>query len=171
MGLTSLASRRCMALLVGCTLLLAACSPAVYKKPAEDFRSAAVSLRQAYFIELELSNRARIERGDLEDQMVIWTSKGPLSPEEMAALSTKMAERRQEDIHQTLKPLREKAFAAIEGYAGILVSLAAGEQTEAIVTEVNGLVQDINGALERAGKLGLLAQQSQAIAGFSGPLR
>jgi hypothetical protein len=171
MVFTWVAPHRFMALVAVCTFTLTACSPAVYKKPAEDFRNTAISLKQAYFIELELSNKAQIERDDLEDQIVIWNSKFDLPFEEIEKLSKKMADRRKKDLHEELKPLREKAFAAIEGYAGVLVSLASGEQTEAVITEVNGLVQDINGVLETVGKLDALAKQSQSIIGFTGPLQ
>jgi hypothetical protein len=170
MCFTCIIPRSFLAVIVGCIFVLTACTPVVYKKPAEDFRIAAVSLKQSYFIELELSNKARIEREDLEDQIVIWKSKVKIAPSDILRISEKMAERRQKDLHRELKPLREKAFAALEGYSQVLVSLASGEETDAIITEVNGLIKDINRVLETVGKLASLTTQSQSIAGFTGPL-
>jgi hypothetical protein len=170
MDCTQVVPHRFLAFFIGCSLILTACSPAVYKKPAEDFRNATASLKQTYFIELELSNKARIEREDLEDQIVIWKSKIKIASSDIQLISKKMAERRENSLHGTLKPLREKAFAVLEGYSQVLVSLSSGEPTEAIITEANGLIQDINGVLETAGKLTSLTTQSQSIARFTGPL-
>lgn len=53
---------------------LNACNPAMYKRPAQDFQVASATLKDAYFLEWEISNKAQIERGDLDDQIQIWTS-------------------------------------------------------------------------------------------------
>lgn len=151
--------------------ILGACDPALYKQPAEDFQTASATLRDAYFLEWEMSNRARIERGDLEDQVQIWTSPVGVPVDELKRVSMRMAERRQEDIHGQLRPLREQAFAAIGGYASTLVSLSSDEPTERIQSELTGLVDDINGTLEAADKLKFVDDAANKLAGFTGPLK
>ncbi len=149
---------------------LSACNPSIYRRPSEDFLTASVSLRQAYFLEWELSNKARIERGDLEDQIAIWGAPAGVDQSGIERVTERMTARRQEDIHQALRPLREKAFSTLEGYAGVLVSLASDEQTEAIVTELNGMVQDIQDALEAAKAIEEISGQVEKIENFTGPL-
>jgi len=158
------------AVFISCIFLISACNPSVYRKPSEDFLTASATLRQAYFLEWELSNRARIERGDLEDQIAIWVAPPGLDESFIAPVVKKMAERRQEDIHRALRPLREKAFSTIEGYAGVLVSLSSDEQTEAIVTELNSMVEDIKGVLEAAKQIEKISGQVQKVESFTGPL-
>lgn len=153
-----------------CIFFFTACNPSIYKRPSEDFLNASVSLRQAYFLEWELSNRARIERGDLEDQISIWLAPAGVDKSYIEPVSENMAARRQEDIHQALRPLREKAFSTLEGYAGVLVSLASDEQTEAIVTELNGMVQDIKDVLEAAKTIEKISGQVKKVESFTGPL-
>lgn len=151
-------------------LVLSACNPELYKKPAEDFQAASITLREAYFLEWEISNRARIERGDLDDQIAIWFSPVGISDVEIKKLSAKMAERRQLDVHGELRPLREQAFAALEGYASTLVSLSSGEPTERIQSELNGLVVDINNTLEAANKLSIAGDVLSNLQDYAGPL-
>lgn len=157
-------------LFFSCMFLFQACNPSIYRRPSEDFLSASVSLRQAYFLEWELSDRARIERGDLEDQIAVWLAPPGIDESYIEPVVMKMAERRREDIHQALMPLREKAFSTLEGYAGVLLSLASDEQTEAIVTELNGMVQDIKGVLETAKQIENISGQVQKVESFTGPL-
>lgn len=149
---------------------MAACTPSAYKRPSQEFLTAAVSLRQAYFMEWELSNRARIERGDMEDQIAVWTAPPGLDKTLIEPVVKRMAARRQEDIHEALRPLREKAFSTIEGYAGILVGLASDGQTETIVTELNLMVQDIQDALEAAETIEKISGQVKKVERFTGPL-
>lgn len=160
------------AFLIGCVVFIAACNPSVYKKPAENFRTATTSLKDAYFIELDLSNKARIERGDLEDQIAIWGAPiNVVSESTILQVSDNMKKRRQGDIHEQLKPLRKQAFAALEGYSGVLVSLASDEPTEEIVSELNGLVQDIEGVLKMARTMTIAAAHADKLTNFVGPLQ
>lgn len=159
------------AVLLVSIIALGACNPALYKKPTEDFQAASESLRDVYFLEWELSNRAQIERFDLEDQVMIWTSPAGVSTAELKRVSTKMAERRREDIHEQLRPLREQAFAALDGYASTLVSLSSGEPTERIQSELTGLVGDIGDTLEAAKKLNLADGALSKLQKYTGPLQ
>ncbi|RLJ17333.1 hypothetical protein DJ030_14895 [bacterium endosymbiont of Escarpia laminata] len=158
-------------LLLFFSLFLTACDPSQYQKPAEDFLAATVTLRQVYFLEMDLSNKANIERRDLEDQIAIWGAPADVDQESIERVANKMTERRRNDIHEALKPLRKKAFAAIEGYAQTLVNLASGESTEAIVSELNGLVQGIEGVVARASKISALSDRSAKVAKLAGPLK
>jgi hypothetical protein len=81
-----------------------------------------------------------------------------------------MTERRQKDIHEDLRPLREEAFSTIEGYAGLLVNLSSNEPTETIVSELNGMVQDIRDVLDQAEKIKAVSKYVKKIDGFTGPL-
>lgn len=149
---------------------LGACSPALYKRPAEDFQAASATLRDTYFLEWEISNQAKIERGDIEDQVQIWTSPPDVSTSELKRVSDKMAERRQEDVHEQLRPLREQAFNALDGYASTLVSLSSDEPTERIQSELSGLVKDLNDTLDAANKLKLVGSALSKSQKFTGPL-
>jgi len=153
-----------------CILMFLGCNPSIYKRPSEDFLMASVSLRQAYFLEWELSNRARIMRGDLEDQIAIWAAPSGVDKSNIERVVNRMTDRRQKDVHEDLKPLREKAFFTIEGYAGLLVNLSSNEQTETIVFELNGMVQDINDVLEQAEKIKAVSKYAKKIESFTGPL-
>lgn len=150
-------------------LALGACSPALYKRPAEDFQAASATLRDTYFLEWEISNQAKIERGDIEDQVQIWGSPD-VSTSALERVSDKMAERRQEDIHEQLRPLREQAFNALDGYASTLVSLSSNEPTERIQSELGGLVKDLNDTLDAANKLKLVGSALSKSQKFTGPL-
>ncbi len=154
--------------LICCTMLLCACNPAQYKGPAEDFQTASADLRRAYFLEWEISNQARIRHQDLEDQIAILNAP---SGANIAPFISKMAARRQKDIHEHLRPLREKAFSALQGYADILVSLASDESTEAITLEMTGLVGDISKVLETAKDIKSTANPVTKVGQFSGPLQ
>jgi hypothetical protein len=146
-------------LIVGAVFIVG-CNPAAYRKPAEDFHAATVSLKQAYFLEWDLSDKARIQRGNLEDQIGIWIAPGDVDKSMIQRISDRMKKRQQEDIHENLKPLREKAFAAIEGYAEILVNLASDEPTEVIVSEMNCLAKDIDEVLKAASQMTALVKYS-----------
>ena len=150
---------------------LTGCNPGLYKQPAEDFRAASLSLRDIYFIEWDLSNKARIERGDLEDQVVLWNSKIRVKASELDRISSKMANRRKEDIHGDLRPLRDKAFAVLEVYATTLVSLASDAPTDAITSELTELGKDIQAVVENAGKLGKIGEEAAKLKKFTGPLQ
>ncbi len=151
--------------------MLGACNPALYKRPAEDFQAATVTLRDTYFLEWDISNQARIERGDLDDQVQIWTAPAGVPTAELERVSTRMAERRQEDIHEQLRPLREQAFNALDGYASTLVSLSSDEPTERIQSELGGLVTDLNDTLDAAGKLNIVGDSLNNLKKFTGPLQ
>lgn len=152
-----------------CILFFAACNPSVYRRPSEDFLTASVLLREAYFLEWELSNKALIERGDLEDQIAIWVAPAGIDKSYIEPVLKKMSTRRQEDIHEALRPLREEAFSMLEGYAGVLVSLSSDDQTESIVTELNGMVKDINKVLEAAKAIKEVSKHVEKIESFTGP--
>lgn len=149
----------------GFVLLFAGCNPAVYKKPADDLKVATTTLKHAYFLEMELSNRARIERNNLDDQIDLWIG---VPDDRFQKIVTRMTERRNSDLHADLNPLREKAFAVLEGYATTLASLAANEPTEEIVAELEGLVTDVEAVLQSAQQIEAVAD---AVAQFSGPLQ
>jgi len=152
-------------------LALSSCNPSIYKKPAENFQAASAALRDTYFLEWEISNQAQIERGDIDDQVQIWTMPAGISTEELNRMSTKMAERRQKDIHEQLQPLRERAFNVLDGYASTLVSLSSHEPTGRIQTELGSLVEDLNRTLEAAGKLDLVGDALSKLNKFTGPLQ
>lgn len=159
------------AVLLVSVLALGACNPALYKRPAEDFQVASATLRDTYFLEWEISNQAQIERGDIEDQVQIWTSPAGVPTAELDRVSTKMAERRKEDIHEQLRPLREQAFNAIDAYASALVSLSSDEPTERIQSELSSFVKDINDTLDAANKLNLVGSALSKSQKFTGPLQ
>jgi hypothetical protein len=152
-------------------IILSGCNPGLYKRPAEDFRTASTTLKELYFLEWELSNKALIERADIEDQIVIWSAPEGVPFMEIDRVSKKMADRRAEDVHDELRPLREQAFNALDGYASTLVSLSSKEPTARIQSELNGVVDDINGTLEVLGKLKLTEDAIIKSQKFSGPLQ
>jgi hypothetical protein len=156
--------------IIFCILFFAACNPSVYRRPSQDFLAASGSLKEAYFLEWELSNKAFIERGDLEDQIAIWAAPKGIDKSYIEPVLEKMSTRRQEDIHEKLRPLREEAFSVLEGYAGVLVSLSSDDQTETIVTELNGMVQDINKVLKTAKAIKKVSTHVEKIESFTGPL-
>lgn len=82
-----------------------------------------------------------------------------------------MAERRQEDIHKQLRPLREQAFNAIDGYASTLVALSSDEPTERIQYELGNLVKDLNGTLDAAAKIAFVGDELSQFKKFTGPLQ
>lgn len=159
------------AILLVSVFALNGCNPTLYKRPAQDFQAASATLKGAYFLEWEISNQAQIERGDLEDQIQIWSSPAGISNNELARVSSRMAERRQEDIHEQLRPLREQVFNVLDGYASTLVSLSSGDPTERIQSELNGLVTDLKGTIDAAGKLNLVGDALSQLQKFTGPLQ
>jgi hypothetical protein len=159
------------AVLLVSVLALGACNPALYKRPAEDFQAASAMLRDTYFLEWEISNQAQIERGDMEDQVQIWTSSPGVPTGELDRVSAKMAERRKEDIHEQLRPLREKAFNALDVYASTLVSLSSGEPTERIQSELSSFVKEINESIDAANKLNLVGSALSKAQKLTGPLQ
>lgn len=159
------------AVLLVSVLALGACNPALYKRPAEDFQAASTTLRSTYFLEWEISNKAQIERRDLDDQVAIWISPAGVPTAELDKVSKKMAERRQKDIHEQLRPLREQAFNALDGYASTLVSLSSDEPTKRIQSELSSLVKDLNGTLDAADKLNLVGSVLSKSQKFTGPLQ
>ncbi len=150
---------------------LNACNPALYKRPTQDFQAASTTLKDVYFLEWEISNKSQIERGDIDDQIQIWTSPAGVHTAQLERVSTKMAERRQKDIHEQLRPLREQAFNALDGYASTLVSLSSDEPTERIQSELSNLIKDLNGTLDAAGKLNLVGDALSKLQEFTGPLQ
>jgi len=161
--------------IIAVSILITACNPAVYKTPSQNFKQATVTLKDAYFLELELSNNARIERGDLVDLITIWEvdisqDPSPIDKEFIDEASNKMSERRLDDIHADFKPLREEAFKALIGYADILVSLSSDEPTDAIISEMNGLVKDIEKILDAASKMSSIGKIGTKLESFTGPL-
>lgn len=159
---------RCTTALLVSLIALSGCNPGLYKKPAEDFRTASTALEDTYFLEWELSNRATIERGDLEDQIAIWLAPSGVSSRQIESVTARMTERRQTDIHEQLRPLREQAFNVMHAYANTLVSLSSDEPTQRIQSELTGLIGDVSGALEGATKLGA---DAEAVQKFAGPLQ
>jgi len=160
-----------IAVLFVSVFILSSCNPSIYKGPAEEFRVASVALRDTYFLEWEISNQARIERGDIDDQIEIWAMPPNIPSEELDRMSSKMAERRQEDIHEQLRPLRERAFDVLDGYASTLVSLSSDEPTVRIKTELGGLVEDINSTLVMVSELNLVGDALGQFEKYTGPLQ
>ena len=160
-------------------LAFTSCNPAMYKRPAEDFRAASAALRDTYFLEWDISNQAQIELGDIEDQVVIW-SMPTVDPnasvagdirKELNRMSEQMTQRRQQDIHTKLRPFREKAFDVLDAYASTLVSLSSDEPTEQIKTELGGLVEDINSTLDTVDELKLADDAFRKLQKYTGPLQ
>jgi hypothetical protein len=160
-----------IAILVVSILVFGACNPALYRRPAQDFQAASATLRDTYFLEWEISNKAQIERGDIEDQILIWTSPSGVSTAQLERVSSRMAERRKNDIHDQLRPLREQAFNAVEGYAATLVSLSSDEPTERIQLELNGLAKDITSTLDAVDKINLVGSALERSQQLTGPLQ
>lgn len=157
--------------LLGFTVFITGCNPAAYKIPAQNFHAGTVALKEAYFLEWDISHRATIDEGDLEDHISLWGMPDGGDASDVQRVSDEMAARRTTDIHEGLRPLREQAFAALEGYAETLVSLASDEPTEAIVSELNGLVQDINDVLTIVSKTESLKRHADKVEAYVGPLQ
>lgn len=150
----------------------AGCTPSAYKAPAEEFLAGTRSLREIYFAEWDIANKARIQRADLDDQVVIWTAPPAVANgTEIARLRERMAKRRTEDVHDQLRPLREQAFAVLEGYGSTILGLASDESTESLVSELNGLAGDVQATVRAAGQLKLAADAAARAASFLGPLQ
>lgn len=153
-------------------ILLAGCAPIAYKAPAEEFLAGTRSLREIYFAEWDIANKARIQRADLDDEVVIWSAPPAVANSaEIAKLRERMAKRRIEDIHAQLRPLREQAFAVLEGYANTILGLASDEPTASLVNELNGLAGDIQSTVKAAGQLKLAGEAAAKAAAFLGPLQ
>jgi hypothetical protein len=152
--------------------MLFACNPTIYKKPAEDFLQGTVSLRQAYFLEHDLSNKAMLERDDVETLTAIWASKKSFTPDQINENSETMVVNRQEYLtdFEDLRELRQKAFSTVEDYAGVLVSLASNEATEGIVTELNGLIEDTQQAIALAKNFETIVDYAKHLENLVGPL-
>jgi hypothetical protein len=157
---------------LGIVLALPGCAPNAYKAPAEQFLAGTKSLREIYFVEWDIANKARIQRADLDDQVVIWTAPPAVANSaEIIKLRDRMAKRRIEDIHDQLRPLREQAFAVLEGYANTILGLASDESTASLINELNGLAGDIQSTVKAAGQLKLARDAAARAAAFLGPLQ
>lgn len=165
--------RRFVTQLLLCLVLgSAGCAPNAYKAPAEEFLTGTRALREIYFAEWDIANRASIQRADLDDQVVIWAAPPAVAnSDEIAKVREKMAKRRTEDMHGQLRPLREQAFAVLEGYASTILALASDESTASLVSELNGLADDIQTTVKAAGQLKLAADTARRAATFLGPLQ
>jgi len=155
---------------LGLTVLLVGCNPALYRQPAEDFHAGSTALRDVYFGEWDLSNRAFIERADLEDQVALWQAPVQIPAPEVARISERMSERRQSDVHENLRPLREQAFATLEAYARTLVNLASDVPTDAVTSELTGLASDIRRVVDQAAELKQIGDVAAKAKRFTGPL-
>ncbi len=162
-------SRIKIIILISSLIGLGGCNPELYRQPAQDFKTASHSLESAYFTELDISNKARIQRGDLEDQIAIWgASPGVVNKSYTERVSLTMIKRREEDVHKDITILRRVAFDTLEGYASTLVSLSSEKETEAIVNELNALGGDITNALEMVGSI---TSTSEQLSRYAGPLK
>lgn len=157
--------------LLAVLVLLAGCSPAIYQKPLEDFRAANLSVREAYFLQLDQARDARASHDVLLEETVLWQPDRELAAADLEDIARRVAEIRNEPLlPPDTRNLREAAFRAIDGYAGTLVALASDDDTQGIVTELNALVGDINGVLENARNLGLVSNAASRAKEFAGPL-
>jgi hypothetical protein len=151
-------------------LILSACSPTIYKRPALDFQAASITLKETYLSELRISNQAQIESGDIEDQVALLTSPVGVAKADLEKVSKRMTDRRSEDLHEKLLPLRLQVFNALDVYASTLISLSSDEPTQRIQTELNGLVTDIDKTVKAVEKLGLLDDALKKANELTGPL-
>ena len=154
-------------LLFVATAITSACNPSAYTRPAQDFLAATDTLEQIYFLEWDISGKATVELGDLEDQFAIWGAPAGVSAEQIERVAARMQQRRSEDIHGELRPLREQAFAALKGYADTLAALSSDAPTGEITGELRGLVDDMSGIVARAGEL---SADISRVRRFTGPL-
>lgn len=126
-------------------LILSGC-PRDYLIPANDLKVATADLQDVYYLEMDISSKARIERGDLEDQVDIWSLYGDeIDVAFLLEMSGKMADRRRNADDKEIILLRGQAFAAIEGYASILAGLALETPKLRLIAEINafrGTIQD-----------------------------
>lgn len=158
-------------MLLAVTALLAGCSPAIYQKPLQDFRQANLTVRETYFLQLDQARQARAGHDALLEETVLWQPDRELAAAELEDIAQRVAEIRNEALlPKDTRELREAAFRAIDGYAGTLVALASGDDTQGIVTELNALVGDINGVLDSAENLGLVSDAASRAKEFAGPL-
>jgi hypothetical protein len=138
-------------LLVLTTLTLTGC-PRDFLIPANNLKVATEDLQDVYFLELEISNKARIERGDLEDQIDIWSSFGDeIDVAFLQEMSGKMVARRRLVVPEEISILRRQSFAALDGYASILASLASETPKLRLKYEINifkGSIQDTLSSVE-----------------------
>jgi len=138
-------------LMILTTLILTGC-PRDFLIPANNLRVATEDLQDVYFLELDISNKARIERGDLEDQIDIWSSFGDeIDVAFLKEMSGKMIARRRTDVPEEIIVLRRQSFAALDGYAFILSSLASETPKLRLKYEINifkGTIQDTLSSVE-----------------------
>lgn len=151
--------------------LLLGCTPAIYQKPLQDFRQANLTVRDAYFLQVDQARKARASHDALLEETVLWQPGRELAAADLEDIARTVAEIRNEPLlPEDTRELREAAFRAIDGYAGTLVALAADDDTQGIVTELNALVGDINGVLDSARNLGLVSDAASRAKEFAGPL-
>ncbi len=152
-------------------LILTGCDPTVYKKPAENFKIATTSLKESYFTDLDLSNNATVAHEDLQDQSAIWFApQGNDDDLDIDKVINKIADRHKQDIHSSIKPLRDKCFLAIESYADIIITLASNDSTEALTTELSGLANDFTNAINLVKNMDLANDYTRKFGKISGPL-
>ncbi|PIW44108.1 MAG: hypothetical protein COW18_13965 [Zetaproteobacteria bacterium CG12_big_fil_rev_8_21_14_0_65_54_13] len=152
-------------------LLLQGCDPTIYKKPLTDFRDANQSMRDAYFLQLAVNDKARVENSLIQAKGSFWMKANP-TLKQIESYSAEVAKARQKkavEDEQTIA-LRHLAFKTIGTYASILLSLASNDSTDAISAEVNGLVGDASKIIEHAKTIQKIHHLSEEAAAWLGPM-
>ncbi len=151
-------------------LFLSGC-PRDYLTPANDLKVATADLQDVYYLELDISNKARIERGDLEDQVNIWSLYGDeIDVPFLLEMSGKMVDRRRKGVNKEIILLRRQAFAAIEGYASILAGLALETPDVRLTAEINTFKATIQNTLSQVDGIPSTSEIHETVKQFSEPL-
>jgi len=172
MRLITLSGRRFIFLVIPLlTLFLQGCDPTIYKKPLTDFREANQSMRDAYFLQLNMSDKARVENGLVQEKTSFWIKANP-TLDQIEKYTNKIAKVRKRVTigdEQTIE-LRKLAFRTLDIYASTLLSLASDDSTDAIVAEINNLIGDASNVVNHAKSLKKIAKLSEEAGKWIGPL-
>lgn len=147
-------------------LLLAACDPSAFTRPLQEFKAANATLREAYFQQLRIARDARQDNFAIRRMATLWVGKG--DPKQVAAAIAQRAST--PELNPESLKLRQAAFDALDGYAGVLLALASGEQTGEIIADVKGLASDFAKIVEAAKTLKGMGGFARDIEPWLGPL-
>jgi ribosomal protein L29 len=157
-------SARITAFLAAVTLL--GCDPTAFTRPLQEFKAANATLRDAYFQQLRIAREARHDNFAVRRMATLWVGQG-----DAKTVASQIAARASTpDLNPESLKLRQAAFDALDGYAGILLALASGEDTTEIIADVKGLVGDFTKLVEAAKALKSVGRLTKEVEPWLGPL-
>ena len=147
-------------------LLLVGCDPSAFVRPLQEFRAANASLRDAYFQQLRIAREAREENFAASQMATLWAGSG--DPGKVAAEIAKRSNT--PPLNPDSLKLRQAAFDALDGYAGVLLALASGDDTAEIIADAKGLLSDFTKLVDAAKALKGTTHFAKEVEPWLGPL-